>query len=50
MKKHHLLDREKIAQKIGDALKFDGRKAFIKKQIESSRELGLDHLTHDFER
>lgn len=50
LKKQHLLDREKLAQDIGDALKFEGRKVIIKKQIEKSRELDRDQHTHDFER
>lgn len=50
LKKQHLLDREKLAQDIGDALKFEGRKAIIKKQIERVKELDRNHPTHDFER
>ncbi len=49
VKKQHMLDREKLAQDIGDALKFEGRKAIIKRQIERDRELDHDQLIHDFE-
>lgn len=50
LKKQHLLDREKLAQDTGDALKFEGRKAIIKRQIERSKEIDRDYPNHDYER
>lgn len=50
VKKQHMLDREKLIHDIGDALKFEGRKGIIQKQIERGSQLDRDSLVYDFER